>query len=38
MKIKEFSKDDRPRERMLSFEAENLSNAELLAIIFRTGC
>jgi len=37
MKIKEFSKDERPRERMLSFGAEALSNAELLAIILRTG-
>jgi DNA repair protein RadC len=37
MKIKEFSKDERPRERMLSFGAESLSNAELLAIILRVG-
>jgi DNA repair protein RadC len=37
MKIKEISKDDRPRERMLSLGAEALSSAELFAILLRTG-
>jgi DNA repair protein RadC len=37
MKIKEISKDDRPRERMLSLGAESLSSAELFAILLRTG-
>jgi DNA repair protein RadC len=37
MKLKEISKDDRPRERMISLGAEALSSAELLAILLRTG-
>ena len=37
MKIKEISKEERPRERMLSLGAEALSSAELLAILLGTG-
>jgi DNA repair protein RadC len=37
MKIKDLCKDERPREKMLSKGAESLSNAELLAILLRTG-
>ncbi len=37
MKIKELCMDERPREKMLSKGAESLSNAELLAILLRTG-
>ena len=37
MKIKDLSIDERPRERLISKGAESLSNAELLAIILRTG-
>ena len=37
MKIKELSLDERPREKMLEKGAEVLSNAELLAIMLRTG-
>lgn len=35
--IKEWSKDDRPREKLLSRGAENLSNTELLAILIQSG-
>ncbi|MEK7226100.1 MAG: DNA repair protein RadC [Bacteroidota bacterium] len=35
--IKQWSKDDRPREKLLSAGAENLSNSELLAILIRNG-
>ena len=35
--IKEWSKDDRPREKLLSSGAENLSHSELLAILIRNG-
>jgi len=35
--IREWSEDDRPREKLLKFGEANLSNAELLAIILRTG-
>ena len=35
--IKAWSKDDRPRERLLSFGAEASSTAELIAILFRSG-
>lgn len=35
--IKEWSKDDRPREKLRSKNPENLSNAELLAILLRSG-
>lgn len=37
MKIKELCKDDRPREKMLEKGADALSNAELIAILLRTG-
>lgn len=35
--IKEIPSDDRPRERLLKFGAQSLSNIELLAILIRTG-
>src|ERR1700741_5134989 len=35
--IKEWSKDDRPREKLLMSGAENLSNSELLAILIHNG-
>lgn len=35
--IKEWSKDDRPREKLLYTGAENLSNSELLAILIHNG-
>ncbi len=35
--IKQWSKDDRPREKLLSSGAENLSVAELLAILIQNG-
>jgi DNA repair protein RadC len=35
--IREWSEDDRPREKMLQKGSEALSNAELLAILLRTG-
>jgi DNA repair protein RadC len=34
--IKEWPEDERPREKMLKQGAENLTNAELLALIIRT--
>ncbi len=37
MRIKELPESERPRERMLRYGAEALSNAELIAIIIRTG-
>ena len=37
MKIKELCMDERPREKMMSKGADSLSNAELLAILLRTG-
>ncbi|MDR2125848.1 MAG: DNA repair protein RadC [Prevotellaceae bacterium] len=37
LKIKEWSPDDRPREKMLQYGAKSLSNAELLAIIIGSG-
>jgi len=37
MKIKEMPKDGRPRERFLKYGPEVLSDAELFAIILRTG-
>ena len=37
MKRKELWEDDRPREKMMRTGAANLSNAELLAILLRTG-
>ena len=35
--IKQWAKDDRPREKLLSKGAENLSNSELLAILIQNG-
>jgi len=35
--IKQWSKDDRPREKLLKTGAENLSNSELLAILIHNG-
>jgi len=35
--IKQWAKDDRPREKLLSVGAENLSNSELLAILIHNG-
>jgi DNA repair protein RadC len=37
MKIKDLCEDERPREKMLHKGADTLSNAELLAILLRTG-
>ncbi len=37
MAMREFAADDRPRERLVQIGAEALRNAELLAILFRTG-
>ena len=37
MLIKEISKEERPRERLLKYGANNLSNEELLSIILRCG-
>jgi DNA repair protein RadC len=37
VKIKEMNSDSRPRERLVKFGVETLSDAELLAIIIRTG-
>lgn len=37
MKIKDLCEDERPREKMIRKGAEALSNAELLAILLRTG-
>ena len=37
MKLKELCADERPREKMLDKGASSLSNAELLAIMLRTG-
>jgi len=35
--IREWSEDDRPREKLLKYGEHTLSNAELLAMIIRTG-
>lgn len=37
MKIHELHPDDRPREKMLSLGAENLSRTELLSLVIRSG-
>lgn len=37
MKMKELCEDDRPREKMMRLGSASLSNAELLAILLRTG-
>ena len=36
-KVKDWPRDERPRERLIKYGAENLSSAQLLAIILRTG-
>lgn len=36
-KVKNWPEDERPRERLIKYGAESLSNAQLLAIILRTG-
>jgi DNA repair protein RadC len=36
-RVKDWPKDERPRERLIKYGAENLSDAQLLAIILRTG-
>lgn len=38
MKLKDLPQNERPRERLLKYGPEVLSNTELLAIILRTGC
>ncbi|MDP4177211.1 MAG: DNA repair protein RadC [Bacillota bacterium] len=38
IKVNDLPKNERPRERLLRYGAEVLSNSELLAIILRTGC
>ncbi|MBW2650652.1 MAG: hypothetical protein JRC66_06525, partial [Deltaproteobacteria bacterium] len=35
--IREWSEDDRPREKLLKYGEHTLSNVELLAILIRTG-
>ena len=37
MKIKEMNEDSRPRERLVKFGVENLSDAELFALILEKG-
>jgi len=37
MKIKDLPKEERPRERLLEYGVQNLSNEELLSIILKTG-
>lgn len=37
LKIKEIPQDERPRERLLRYGSEQLSNEELLAILLKTG-
>ena len=37
MKLKELPKNELPRERLIQYGAPNLTNEELLSIIFRTG-
>ena len=37
MRLKDYSSDERPREKMIDKGASALSNAELLAILLRTG-
>lgn len=37
MAIKDWHEDDRPREKLLKFGAENLTDSEILAIFLRTG-
>ena len=37
LKIKDIPQNERPKEKLLAYGAESLSNSELLAIILRTG-
>ena len=37
MKIKEISLSERPRERLINYGVDNISNEELLAILIKTG-
>lgn len=37
LKIKDIPKEERPRERLIKYGVENLSNEELLSIIIKTG-
>ncbi len=37
MKIKDLQKEEKPREKLIEKEAENLTDVELLAIILRSG-
>lgn len=37
LRIKDMPQNERPKEKLLTYGAENLSNSELLAIILRTG-
>ena len=37
MRLKNFANENKPRERLIEFGADNLSDYELLALILRTG-
>ena len=37
LRIKDMPQNERPKEKLLTYGAESLSNSELLAIILRTG-
>ena len=37
MKLKNLPKSERPREKLIKYGKENLSDSELLAIILKTG-
>ena len=37
MKIKDLPEEDRPRERLIKYGVDSISNEELLAIILKTG-
>ncbi len=37
MKIKEIPVQERPRERLINYGSENISNEDLLAILIKTG-
>ena len=36
--IKKLNEEERPRERLIKYGVNNLSNEELIAIILKTGC
>ena len=38
IKIKDIPISDRPRERLINYGVNNLSNEELLSIILKSGC